>query len=384
MKNIYLLGATGSIGSQTIEIIDEHPDKFTLKAISGYGNLEKLIEIGSRFSLEMIAAKDEYDAATLMKVFPDVKIVFGQKGLVELAILNPKDREGLLVNALVGMVGLEPTVEAIKIDRNILLANKETLVVGGHLIKRLLEEHPIKIFPLDSEHNAIWQILIGEDKNKIKRLIITASGGPFRDVPREQLANVSLADALSHPNWKMGNKITIDSATLMNKGFEIIEAAYLYDIDIDQIDAVIHRESIVHSMVEFIDNSVMAQMAVPDMRLPISYALFYPERTPTPIKSLDLTAVGSLSFERIDKDKYPLLGHAIECYRRGGSARTVLNAANEIAVKMFLEGKIAFLDIEKIVMKSVNEHLVIPNPTLDEIYAIDKSVKEKILSDYEK
>jgi len=384
MKNIYLLGATGSIGLQTIEIIEENPNDFTLKAISGHNNLEKLIEIASRFSLDMIAVKDKFYAATIAKIFPDVKIVYGEPGLIELATLNPEDPSGILVNALVGMVGLKPTVEAMQINRNIMLANKETLVVGGHIIKELMEKHTVKIFPLDSEHNAIWQILNGEDKKKIKKIIITASGGPFRDLNKDNLRNATLKDALNHPNWTMGNKITIDSATMMNKGFEIIEAAYLYDIEIDKITALIHRESIIHSMVEFEDNSVIAQMANPDMRLPISYALFYPERVQSPIKPLDLIEIGKLTFERIDNDKFPLMTLAVDCFRQGGSKRTVLNAANEAAVKLFLKERIDFLDIERIVTKAVLEHKLIPNPSLEEIYAINKSVQDEIFAEYDK
>ncbi len=384
MKNIYLLGATGSIGSQTIEIIENHPEQFNLKAISGHSNLEKVIEIASRFPLDLIAVKDEIDALTIKNVFPNVKIVYGEDGLIELAKVNPDDKESFLVNALVGMVGLKPTLAAVEIDRNVLLANKETLVVGGHLIKKALKDHPVQILPIDSEHNAIWQILNGEDKDKIHKLIITASGGPFRDYTRKQLELVDLKQALNHPNWSMGKKITIDSATMMNKGFEIIEAAYLYDIDIDKIEALIHRESIIHSLVEFVDGSVIAQMANPDMRLPISYALFYPGRVASPVKPLCLSSIGKLSFEKVDSEKFPLLGLAIDAYKQGGSKRTVLNAANEAAVKLFLNEKIKFLDIEKIITSEVENHVLIPEPTLDEIYKIDKSVKEKIFTEYDK
>lgn len=384
MKNIYLLGATGSIGSQTIEIIEEFPNEFNLIAISGYSNLEKVIEIGSKFSLEMIAVKDEEDAKIIQNIFPDVKIVFGSKGLVALANLNPEDKEGILINALVGMVGLKPTIEAIKIDRDILLANKETLVVGGHLIQELMLTHNINLYPIDSEHNAIWQILQGEKKDKIKQLIITASGGPFRDLSKEELHQVTLQDALRHPNWSMGKKITIDSATMMNKGFEMIEAAYLFDIEIDKIKPLIHRESIIHSMVEFVDNSVIAQLANHDMKLPISYAMFYPNRVENLTVALDFNTVGQLHFEKVDYEKYPLLTLAIECFKTGGSSRTVLNAANEAAVQLFLKEKIKFVEIETIVTEAVHRQKVVQNPTLEQIYEIDNIVKQEIYEKYDK
>ena len=382
MKNIYLLGATGSIGSQSIEIIDSHPDEFKLVAISGYSNLKELQAIASSHDLQLIAVKDEADALIMQKLYPNVKVVFGESGLVELARLNPQDKTGVLINALVGMVGLRPTVEAIKCGRDILLANKETLVVGGHLIKDLLIEHPVKLYPLDSEHNAIWQIMNKEDKRKIKQIIITASGGPFRDIDKDAMKGVTLADALNHPNWSMGKKITIDSATMMNKGFEIIEAAYLFDVDIDKITAVIHRESIIHSLVEYEDNSMIAQLANHDMRLPISYAMFYPERRKNMTEPLSLSSIKALTFMDIDKEKYPLLPLAINCYKEGGSKRTALNAANEAAVKLFLEGKIAFTDIETIVIETVNKHQVIADPSLEEIYEIDREIKESIFSKY--
>ena len=384
MKNIYLLGATGSIGSQTIEIIEDYPEEFNLVAISGYRHLDKLIEIASRFSLQMICAKDENDASVLKNVFPDVTIVHGNAGLVELATLQPDDTTGVLINALVGMVGLSPTIEAIKIDRDILLANKETLVVGGHLIKELLNEHQVNLFPLDSEHNAIWQVLNGEDRKGIKRLIITASGGAFRDLSRDELQHVTLKDALNHPNWNMGKKITIDSATMMNKGFELIEAAYLFDMEMDQIKPMIHRESIVHSMVEFIDHSVIAQMANHDMRLPISYAMFYPNRRVNLTEPLDFTELRELHFEPVDYERYPLLDLAIECFKTGGSKRTVLNAANEAAVALFLNKKITFLEIELIVIDAVRKHKVVPHPSLEEIISIDKEIKTQIYKEYDR
>ena len=282
------------------------------------------------------------------------------------------------------MVGLKPTIEAIKINRDILLANKETLVVGGHIVNRLLKEHDVRLYPIDSEHNAIWQALNGEDHKTIKQLIITASGGSFRDKTREELKTVTLKDALAHPNWTMGKKITIDSATMMNKGFEIIEAAYLFNVDIEKIKPIIHLESIVHSIVEYVDGSMIAQLSNPDMRLPISYAMFYPNRIKSLIQPLDFDTIKSLNFKPVDYDRYPLLKLAIECFKIGGSQRTVLNAANEAAVKLFLEEKIIFLEIENIVINAVKKHQTIMDPSLDEIYSIDQSVKQEIIERYNK
>jgi len=382
MKNIYLLGATGSIGAQTIEIIESHPNEFSLKAISGYKNLDSIKEIASMFSLDLISVKDANDASVIQKLYPNTKVVFGETGLVELARFNPLDKEGVLINALVGMVGLKPTIESIKINRDVLLANKETLVVGGHLIKDLLDKHDVHLYPIDSEHNAIWQVLQGENNKTIKKLYITASGGSFRDLSREQLNDVTLEQALNHPNWTMGSKITIDSATMMNKGFEIIEAAYLFDMDIKNIIPIIHRESIIHSMVEYIDNSLSGLLAMPDMRMPISYAMFYPKRVESLIKPIDFTKLSKLTFEEVNYERYPLVKLAIDAYTLGGSARTVLNAANEAAVDLFLNRKIDFIDIETIVSNSVNNHIVMPHPSLDEIYEIDREIKTEIYKEY--
>lgn len=383
MKNIYLLGATGSIGSQTIEIIEKHPEEFKLKAISGYKNLDKIKEIASKFSLDLISVKDKDDAKLLKDIYPCINIVYGDSGLVSLATLNEDDENGVLINALVGMVGLRPTIESIKINRDVLLANKETLVVGGHLIKDLLAKHKVNLYPIDSEHNAIWQILQGEANKAIKKLYITASGGSFRDLTREELKTVTLKEALNHPNWSMGSKITIDSATMMNKGFEIIEAAYLFDLDIDDIVPIIHRESIIHSMVEYVDNSVSALLAIPDMRMPISYAMFYPKRRESLIEPIDFTKLRNLSFTPVDFNRYPLVKLAFAAFNKGGSARTVLNAANEAAVALFLSEKISFLEIEKIVIEAVNNHVVIDFPNLEEIYKIDSAVKKEIYRHYD-
>jgi len=382
MKHIYLLGATGSIGSQTLDIIKNQPDDFKLKAISGYSDFEGLLEITKTFKPEFVAVKDESDQKRMLEVYPDIEVGYGQEGLNQLATFSPEDKDGYLVNALVGMVGLEPTIKAIEIQRDILLANKETLIVGGHLINDLKKHYDFKLYPIDSEHNALWQMLNQEDHKDIKRLIITASGGSFRDLTRDQLKDVTVEDALKHPNWSMGKKITIDSATMMNKGFEIIEACFLFDVDIDRVDAIIHKESLVHSMVEFVDSTILAHLSEPDMHLPIAYVLNYPRRKPTSLKPLDIMKMNHLSFEPIDMDRYPCLAYAKQAFRQGGSMRTVLNAANEAAVDLFLKEKIKFTDIEKIIQSMMDQHQVVKHPSLDQIKEIDKSIKTMIYQQY--
>ena len=381
IKKIYLLGATGSIGEQTIEIIRENPTDFVLKGISGYNNFEMVKKIIKEFDLDIVCVKNEEQATELSKLHPQMKVVFGEEGLTYLAGFN-HFQEITLINALVGMVGLKPTLKAIEINRDVLLANKETLVVGGHLIKEKLKTSRAKIYPIDSEHSALWQALNGEEMSSVKRLIITASGGAFRNLSRRDLVNVTVKDALNHPNWMMGKKITIDSATMINKGFEVIEACYLFDIDIDSVETILHYESIIHSMIEFVDGSIIAQIADHDMRLPISYAMYYPQRRPSIANKFDLLRLNNLHFEAMNFDRYPCLTYAIESYKKGGSLRTVLNAANEVAVKLFLEEKIAFFDIEKIIRKEMDNHHIIPFPSLEEIYEIDREIKERIYNLY--
>ncbi len=378
MKNIYLLGATGSIGTQTLDIIEKNPNKFKLVGFSGYNNYKKILEITDKFKPEIVVLKDKADYLEFKKSYPDIKAVYGKDGLNILATHNKEDKNSYLLNALVGMVGLEPTISAIKIERDILLANKETLVVGGHLINDLKKDYNFNLYPIDSEHSALWQLIENHNKESIKQVIITASGGAFRDLSREELKTVSVKDALNHPNWEMGNKITIDSATMMNKGFEIVEACYLFDIPIDKVKPIIHKESLVHAMVEFNDGSFMAHLSKPDMHLPINYALSYPKRRKTKIKQLNIEDLNNLSFSKMDYSRYPCLNYAIYAYKQGGSMRTVLNAANEIAVKLFLEEKITFLEIEKIVKQALDNHKIIDNPSLEEIYEIDSLIKSSI------
>jgi 1-deoxy-D-xylulose-5-phosphate reductoisomerase len=381
VKHIYLLGATGSIGKQTIEIIRENKDDFVLKGISGYNNLNLVKKLVSEFHLEVVCVRSKEESSEIEKLDRNIKCFYGEKGLVDLVSYN-QDKEIIIINALVGMVGLKPTIKALELNRNVLLANKETLVVGGHLIKEVLSHSKAKLYPIDSEHSALWQMLDGVDLNTVKRLVITASGGSFRDKTREELSDVSLKDALNHPNWEMGNKITIDSATMMNKGFEIIEAAYLFDIDISQIEAIMHRESLVHSLVEFVDGSIIAQISDHDMKLPIHYAMYYPLRKKSIAKKLDLVRLNNIHFEEIDYKRYPCLNYAKEAYLKGGSMRTVLNSANEIAVSLFIENKISFLDIEKIIYQEMQKHQVIDFPSVEEIYQIDQEIKQRIYRQY--
>ncbi|MDY0138620.1 MAG: 1-deoxy-D-xylulose-5-phosphate reductoisomerase [Candidatus Izemoplasmatales bacterium] len=381
MKKILILGATGSIGRQTLEIIDANPLDFKLIGVSGFNNTSLLIEIIRKYELSIASVKDSIQAEKIKKINPNIKILIGEQGLIDFAGFNPEE-DITLINALVGMVGLKPTLRAIGINRNVLLANKETLVVGGHLIKEALKKSSSNLYPIDSEHSAIWQLLNGENKSSVKRLIITASGGSFRDKARTELEDVSLESALNHPNWSMGSKITIDSATMINKGFEIIEAVYLFDLGIDKVEAILHQESLIHSFVEFEDGSITAQIAEHDMRLPIHYAMYYPERKESIANKLDFMKLNNLHFEKIDFNRYPCLFYAIEAYKIGGSMRTVLNAANEIAVRLFIEKKIKFLDIERIIKEEMEHHQVITFPSLEEIYTIDSEIKTRIYNQY--
>ncbi|HHU55156.1 MAG TPA: 1-deoxy-D-xylulose-5-phosphate reductoisomerase [Acholeplasmataceae bacterium] len=376
MKNIHLLGATGSIGTQVLEVI-KSLDGFSVKSISFGKNIPKGKEIIENFNPEFVCVLEKEDAENLQKHYPHIKFSYGEKGLVEAATYG--DESGVLVNAVVGMVGLKPTIAAINKGRNILLANKETLVVGGEIINRLVKEKNVKLIPIDSEHSAIMQCLDGRSKEDISKIIITASGGSFRDKSRKELENVTVENALAHPNWNMGAKITIDSATMVNKGLEVIEAHYLFDIPYDKIETIIHYESIIHSLVEFKDRSVIAQLGVPDMRIPIQYALTYPNTMENNIsKSLDFNIMNKLTFKKMDFDRFPCLRYAYEAGIQGGVMPTVYNTSNEEAVRLFLEKKISFLDIEKIIFEMMGRIENISNPTLDDIFQISKLVKDII------
>jgi len=382
MKNLYLLGATGSIGRQTLEIAEAAPERFKIVALGADRDVEGMTELIRRHAPRYVAMNDAAGAATIAVRFPDVEVGSGKTGLIRLASLDPDDRDGLFVNAVVGVAGLEPTIAALKIGRDVALANKETLVVGGEIVMALAREKHVRILPIDSEHSALWQCLEGENPESVLRLVITASGGAFRDKSRAELEHVGVADALAHPNWKMGKKITIDSATMMNKGFEVIEAMHLFGIPLGKIDTVLHRESYLHSLVEFVDGSMIAQISSHDMRLPISYALHHPDRVANPTERLDLAKIGKLTFAPIDSERYPCLGLAYAAARRGGNAPAALNAANEVAVALFLEGSIPFLMIESIVAMALEQLVFTPQPSLAELLATDAAVRDAIRGRY--
>lgn len=378
MKSISLLGATGSIGIQTLDIVKDHKDSFQLVAFSAGKNIEKTREIVKEFKPLIVSVQFEKDAVVLQKEFPKTDFVFGAQGLIDVATCPEAD---VLVNAVLGSVGLEPTLAAIKAKKNIAIANKETLVTAGHIVMAEAKKHGVAILPVDSEHSALWQSMHGENRKDISRLILTASGGSFRDQTREDLKNVTIKEALNHPNWSMGAKITIDSATLMNKGLEVIEAAVLYDVDYDNIDVLIHRESIIHSMVEYHDTSIMAQLGTPDMRTPIQYALSYPERLPrSTAERLDLAKISQLHFENVDLQRFRCLDFAYQAGRMGGTILTAMNAANEAAVGAFLQEKIKFLEIENLIERIMDKHVNILQPDLETILHVDKETRKSVQS----
>ena len=369
MKKIAILGSTGSIGTQTLDVVRANGDIEVL-GISAGRNVKMLEEQAREFHPKLIAVWDENAAKDLAVRLQDmdVKFVSGMDGLLELARMPETD---ILVTAVVGMIGIRPTMEGIKAGKDIALANKETLVTAGHLIIPMAKEYGVQILPVDSEHSAIFQALHGEKREQVEKLLITASGGPFRGRKRDELKNVTLADTLKHPNWVMGQKITVDSATLVNKGLEVMEAKWLFDVDLDHIQVVVQPKSIIHSMVEFKDGAVMAQLGTPDMRLPIQYALYYPERRYLEGERLDFHKLKEITFEDPDMETFLGLPMAMDAARAGGSMPTVFNAANELAVKKFLQEKIGFLDIYEIIGQSMDRHQVIANPDLDEILAVE-------------
>lgn len=369
MKKIAILGSTGSIGTQTLDVVRANGDIEVL-GISAGRNVKLLEEQAREFHPQLIAVWEEAAAKDLAVRLKDtdIKIVSGMEGLLELAHMPEVE---ILVTAVVGMIGIRPTMEGIRAGKDIALANKETLVTAGHLIIPMAKEYGVKILPVDSEHSAIFQALHGEERRQVEKLLITASGGPFRGKKTEDLQQVTLADTLKHPNWVMGQKITVDSATLVNKGLEVMEARWLFDVDLGHIQVVVQPKSIIHSMVEFKDGAVMAQLGTPDMRLPIQYALYYPERRFLDGERLDFHKLKEITFEDPDMDTFLGLPMAMEAARKGGSMPTVFNAANELAVKKFLQEKIRFLDIYEIIRQSMDRHKVIQNPNLDEILAAE-------------
>jgi len=376
MKRISIMGATGSIGLQTLDVIRNNPTEFELVAISGgfENEIDKMIEIINEFKPVMFSMVEEITAKKIATQ-TGCQYSFADQGLIEVATSDCDT----LVNAVVGSVGLVPTCEAIKKGTDIALANKETLVTAGDIVMDLVKKHGVRLLPVDSEHSAIFQCLQGEDSKAVNKLIITASGGSFRDKTREELVGVGVEEALNHPNWSMGAKITIDSASMMNKGLEVIEAHHLFDIDYDDIEVVLHRQSVVHSMVEFNDRSIIAHLGTPDMRIPIQYALSYDKRLPFNSERLDLKKVATLTFEELSFYRFPCIAYAYKAGRIGHTMPTVLNAANEAAVSLFLNKKINFLDIEEIVLTELDNHTLIKNPTLTQIVELDKKIKESIL-----
>ncbi len=372
-QRIALLGSTGSIGVQTLDIVRENPEQFEITALVANRNWEQLAAQAIEFDADCVVIGDEQYYTSLKEALAttDVKVYAGAKAMEEVAAASNVD---VVVNALVGYAGLLPTVAAVKQGKKIALANKETLVVGGELVMRLAAEHRAPILPVDSEHSAIFQCLVGE-QSPLRRLILTASGGAFRDTPIEDLGRMTATEALRHPNWSMGAKITIDCATMVNKGFEVIEARWLFGTPADQISVLIHPQSIVHSMVEFEDGAIKAQLGTPDMHLPISYALSFPERKNRPTERFDFLANPQLTFREVDRVKYPALDVAYDCLRRGGTAACTMNGANEVAVAAFLAGRIGFLDIVRSIEQSLARATFIAHPTLDDYALADAETR---------
>ena len=378
MKTIAVLGSTGSIGTQTLEVARANGD-LKIAALAAGRNVKLLERQIREFSPRVVAVWEEEAARELKTAVSDldVKIVTGMDGLIEISTLPEVE---VLVTAIVGMIGIRPTVEAIKAGKDIALANKETLVTAGHIIMPLAKKHGVKILPVDSEHSAIFQSLNGEQHGQIDKLLITASGGPFRGRKRADLEQVKVEDALKHPNWAMGQKITIDSATLVNKGLEVMEAKWLFQVDLDQIEVVVQPQSVIHSMVQFVDGAVLAQLGTPDMKLPIQYALYYPERRYLAGERLDFAKLRQITFEKPDMETFLGLPLALKASREGGSMPTVFNAANERAVSKFLHREIGFTDIYQIIIESMEQHKSIQQPTIEEILDTEKATYEFIES----
>lgn len=375
MKRLAILGSTGSIGTQTLDVIRQHPDRFEAYALTANNSVDKLIEQARAYRPEVVVIANEAHYEKLQEALADlpVKVFAGAQALCEVVQMEAVDT---VVTAMVGFAGLRPTVAAIKAHKAIALANKETLVVAGQLMTDLALQNRAAILPVDSEHSAIFQSLVGEDSNDIAKILLTASGGPFRKFTAEQLRGVTCSQALQHPNWQMGAKITIDSATMMNKGFEVIEARWLFGVKPEQIEVYVHPESIVHSAVEFQDGAVKAQLGVPDMRLPIQYALTYPERLPLEGDRLDLFHLGSLTFERPDLERFPCLGLAYDALARGGNMPCIVNAANEVANLAFRKEEITYGQIAELISKAMQHITFIANPTLDDLFHTDAETRQ--------
>lgn len=380
MKKIAILGSTGSIGTQTLEIVRSNSD-LQVVALAASSSVEKMEAQIREFKPLVAAMWNEEAAADLKKRVADmpVKVLSGMEGLLEIAVMQEAQ---VLVTAIVGMIGIRPTIAAIEAGKDIALANKETLVTAGHIIMPLAKKCGVSILPVDSEHSAIFQSMNGEPKNRISKILLTASGGPFRGKTRAEMANVQVEDALKHPNWAMGRKITIDSSTMVNKGLEVMEAKWLFDVGLDRIQVVVHPQSIIHSMVEYEDGSIMAQMGMPDMKLPIQYALFYPDRRPMEGKRVDFFELGRMTFEKPDLDAFVGLKLAYKAAEVGGSMPTVYNAANEKAVELFLNRKITYLQITDIIEEAMACHTVIDNPSVEQILEAERLVYEYVEGKY--
>ena len=379
MKNIVLLGSTGSIGTQTLDVVRSYKEDLHVVALAAGSSVEMMEQQIREFLPSYAVMWSEEAAKDLKQRVSDlqVQVLTGMDGLLAISVLPEAD---VVLTAIVGMIGIRPTIAAIEAGKDIALANKETLVTAGHIIMPLAKKHGVKILPVDSEHSANFQSLNGEPKDKIRQILLTASGGPFRGFTKEQLTNVKAADALKHPNWTMGRKITIDSATMVNKGLEVMEAGWLFHVPPEKITVVVQPQSIIHSMVEYVDGAVIAQLGVPDMKLPIQYALFYPDRRPMQENNIDFFKLGRITFEEPDMEVFTGLKLAYEAFRAGGSMPTVFNAANEKAVSLFLQDKIGFLDIPELIGACLQNHHVIANPTVEQILEAEAACYDYIES----
>ena len=378
MKRLSILGSTGSIGTQTLEIVRCNED-IEVVALSAGSNIELLEKQAREFKPELICVYDEEKAKELSVKIADlnIKVVSGMEGLIETAVIESAD---IVLTAVVGMIGIKPTIAAIKAHKDIALANKETLVTAGHIIMKLAKECRVKILPVDSEHSAIFQSLQGNKQSQVSKIILTASGGPFRNSTLEELKNVTVEAALKHPNWSMGKKITIDSSTMVNKGLEVMEARWLFDVDYDNIDVVIQPQSLIHSMVEYVDGGIMAQLGTPDMKLPIQYALYYPDRKYLGGERVDFAKIGSITFLKPDTEKFRGFALAYKAGRIGGTMPTIYNAANEYAVAKFLNREIKYLEIAELIEKAMEGHKVTENPSLEQILEAKKEAHESVRS----
>lgn len=383
MKRIVVLGSTGSIGTNALEVIRNAGGKFKVTALSGHRNHKLLLEQIKEFKPEYVTVGTEEGYEIITKEFPNIKVYLGDEGLKELAALKEYD---ILLTAVSGAVGIEATVEGIKNNKRIALANKETMVAAGEYINKLLKEHPeAEIVPVDSEHSAIFQSLLGGKKNEVNRIIITASGGTFRGKTKDELKKVKVEDALKHPNWSMGKKITIDSSSLVNKGLEVIEAHELFGVDYDHIDVLVHPQSVIHSMVEFKDKTVIAQLGVPDMKLPIQYAFTYPERAENSVfETLDFLKASTLTFEQVDSKTFRGVELAYRAGRRGKSMPAVFNAANEVAVELFMKGKIGFLTIYEIIEGAMDRHIPIEIDSVEIVKSVDRETRDWVYCQYDR